>query len=1007
MKKLLFIYTILLLLCSTAKLAAQPDIVFHHLTEKDGLSYNIVNCFLKDSRGMLWIGTYNGLNRYDGAHFYVFRSGPGKDALPNNTVHKLAEDADGNIWGGTDGGIFCYYRKKNIFKTYRTTDTKDYPVSFNILCDQKGDIWASNRWGLIKFNSRADSFEQVKFNLSSPKYARGIDVRKNGLAESTDGKGFWIATRQGLFYYDKVLQQFTSSENSKDSSLFTPGSAAALCTTNFGHYWYFDNEEKKLVGFDPDNRQVKYQVQPKEFGALSYGATVYEDNNHLLWISTWNYEIFTIDYLHESVAKRVKHDDNDVSSIAGDFFWAAMQDESNTLWLGTVGGISKCNTNRAFYKVHNLPKELFRYPNPAIEYLTENRNDQTIWLTTTKRLLVQYDPFTNKTQVYNLDDMPGNRAGEKPVHLNKIIFLSDRLIFFSDYGAWVKKGNENFKPFSLPAPADTLLFKDAVKANDSILYCSTFKQTFKWNIRSNAVENVYYNQSLKMKKEEANMVFLTMTGDNELWMLNGYDWLSHTNNTALSSIKFSSIEKDGSNGYYTSMIADKKNHLWITKKGDGLFYYNTRENKYRQFLQYDGLVMDHVMAAAVDNNDRIWAAAYNQFSVYNPALNSFYNFTLPLSTNNYLYVNFITTLSNGNIIGNVADKIVEFYPSKLKSFSINSQPIISLLRVSGVEKVIDEKFSISLSPSENNIQLKFGLLTDNSLSPYDMFYILEGAEKSWTNTNASFEASYNSLPPGDYTFKVKAIAKDKSWQTKEAVLKIHIDTPFYKTWWFASLIALAFLAAVYAVYRYRLHQQQQLLNLQSKAQLLEKEKTQVLYESLKQQLNPHFLFNSLTSLSGLIEMDQKMASTFLEQMSKTYRYILKSSDSETVALKDEVAFVNLYIKLQQTRFKNGLIVNIDIPSEYNHYKIAPVTLQNMIENAIKHNVIDIESPLVIDIFIDDDYLVVKNNLQKKNVVETSNKRGLENLKSLYHYLISKPVIVEETKQSFAIKIPLI
>ena len=160
-----------------------------------------------------------------------------------------------------------------------------------------------------------------------------------------------------------------------------------------------------------------------------------------------------------------------------------------------------------------------------------------------------------------------------------------------------------------------------------------------------------------------------------------------------------------------------------------------------------------------------------------------------------------------------------------------------------------------------------------------------------------------------------------------------------------------------------------------------------MYENLKQQLNPHFLFNSLTSLSGLIETDQQMAGNFLEQMSRIYRYILKNRDSELVSLKEELAFVQVYIKLQKTRFNEGLLVNIQTNEEEDYYKkIAPVTLQNLVENAIKHNVIDVETPLIIDITAENEYLIIKNNLQKKNMVETSNKQGLASLLSLYQYL---------------------
>jgi LytS/YehU family sensor histidine kinase len=126
-----------------------------------------------------------------------------------------------------------------------------------------------------------------------------------------------------------------------------------------------------------------------------------------------------------------------------------------------------------------------------------------------------------------------------------------------------------------------------------------------------------------------------------------------------------------------------------------------------------------------------------------------------------------------------------------------------------------------------------------------------------------------------------------------------------------------------------------------------------------------------------------------------------------VSLKEELAFVQAYINLQKTRFKEGLQVKINVNEDELHKKIAPVTLQNLVENAMKHNIIDLETPLIVEITSDDGYLLVKNNLQKKNMVETSNKQGLASLQSLYHYLSRRPVLIEETTNEFIIRIPLI
>jgi len=160
-------------------------------------------------------------------------------------------------------------------------------------------------------------------------------------------------------------------------------------------------------------------------------------------------------------------------------------------------------------------------------------------------------------------------------------------------------------------------------------------------------------------------------------------------------------------------------------------------------------------------------------------------------------------------------------------------------------------------------------------------------------------------------------------------------------------------------------------------------------------------------LSSLIRIDQRQAGDFLDKMSKVYRYILKNKDNETVPLIDELKFVDMYNQLQKTRFGDGLHISVNISEEYHYRKIAPVTLQNLVENAIKHNIADEDAPLLISMYIDDDYLVVENNLQTKGFVETSNKQGQHSMISLYKYLSPRSVIITESEDFYTVKIPLI
>ena len=179
------------------------------------------------------------------------------------------------------------------------------------------------------------------------------------------------------------------------------------------------------------------------------------------------------------------------------------------------------------------------------------------------------------------------------------------------------------------------------------------------------------------------------------------------------------------------------------------------------------------------------------------------------------------------------------------------------------------------------------------------------------------------------------------------------------------------------------------------------------YEALKNQVNPHFLFNSFNVLTNLVFEDQNLAAKFIKKLSEVYRYVLDSREKEIVPLNEEVDFVKSYIFLQKIRHSEGLNVNIEIP-ENTKYGIAPLALQMLMENAIKHNVVSEESPLNIDVKIEGGFLIVSNNIQKKNILkEDSSGVGIENIKARYNFLSDKSVMVSEVNDEYKVQIPLI
>ncbi|WP_053093721.1 sensor histidine kinase [Rufibacter radiotolerans] len=191
------------------------------------------------------------------------------------------------------------------------------------------------------------------------------------------------------------------------------------------------------------------------------------------------------------------------------------------------------------------------------------------------------------------------------------------------------------------------------------------------------------------------------------------------------------------------------------------------------------------------------------------------------------------------------------------------------------------------------------------------------------------------------------------------------------------------------------------------AEKLKKETIKVQFESLKQQVNPHFLFNSLNALSSLIYKDQDMAAKFVEQLSKVYRYVLEHKDKELVSLHTELDFIYSYLFLLKIRFRENLRVNVNVPDHLLNHQVAPLTMQLLMENAIKHNIVSRDEPLFIDVFIEDDYIIIKNNLQLRESREESTGVGLKNIINRYKFITDKKVDVEVTEKTFIAKLPLL
>lgn len=179
------------------------------------------------------------------------------------------------------------------------------------------------------------------------------------------------------------------------------------------------------------------------------------------------------------------------------------------------------------------------------------------------------------------------------------------------------------------------------------------------------------------------------------------------------------------------------------------------------------------------------------------------------------------------------------------------------------------------------------------------------------------------------------------------------------------------------------------------------------FESLKNQIDPHFLFNSLNVLSSLIEENPENAQRFTTSLSKIYRYVLEQKDKELVSVEEELAFAKTYMNLLKMRFENSLFYELPEAIHNPEAKVVPLSLQLLLENTVKHNVVSEQKPLHIRIFIENDYLVIQNDYQKKEILQDRQGVGLQNIINRYGIITNRKVLIEQNERTFTVKIPIL
>jgi len=827
-----YYFTVILLAVTTIAFAQNQQLHFTHLGTEDGLSELNPNCLLQDSRGFIWIGTADGLNRYDGYDFKIFRS-DAKDntSIGNNYVQDIIEDKEGNIWAATiGGGLNKFDRNTNRFHRYLHNGKDKNAISSNFVSklalDKSGKIWvATQKDGL---------------NLFDPKTGKSIHYFRNSdpasLADNSiqtvyvdHEDNVWVGTdNEGLCLFNRNNNNFTRFKNEPSNPESVSGNKITAIFEGSGHHLWVGTQEAGLNLYNPTTHGFKRFVNdPHNKNSLVHNSiqSIAEDDNNNLWIGTENGGL-SIYYPDWDQFQSYYHDDIDNTTLANNSVDVILKDRAGNMWLGVFAGgvdLYKKNTsNFEHYKHNMLPNSL---SNDFVLSMYEDK-DYNIWIGTDGGGLNMFNLKSSSFTVYK-----NNPADSHSISGNNILDIKpddEGNLWIGTWGNGVNVMNPKTKTFKV--------FKHD-PANPNSL----------------SGDNIYA---------------ITQTPDKKIWLGSFGDGLNLYQPESNTFVHFKNIEKDPTSigsDRINSLLTDSKGNLWIGTDDAGLNLFNPNTNSFVRFphddnknsissntifdlhedragniwictlsglnrfdpvTQHftvfktkDGLPNDYAQAILEDDKGHLWVSTNNGISMYDPKTNKFKNYTTEdgLQGDEFKQHAALKSSTGAFYFGGV-NGFNSFFPDHIIHSSYNPPLVLTNFEVfnkplevakdkndpSPLKRDISETRSITLPHDQSVISIEYASLDYLSPNKKNYAYILEGFDKGWNYVGNKNTAVYTNLPPGGYTFKVKSQNSSGEW-SKVLSLKVTVVPPFWLTWWFETLSGAFVIALIYGLYRYRVH----------------------------------------------------------------------------------------------------------------------------------------------------------------------------------------------------------
>ncbi|MBI3111406.1 MAG: hypothetical protein HYZ01_07530 [Ignavibacteriales bacterium] len=791
---------------SSRTTAQEIDLRFGHLSVNEGLSQSTVYSIAEDYPGFLWFGTRDGLNRYDGAEFKVYRSdGDSGQGLSHVTVRALIADSTRCLWIGTDGGgLNRFDFATQSFTHFHHDSTNPQTLSSNnilsLVRDRQDRLWIGTRDGGLNClqGDRNDFLRIDTFSASLAIWS---------LAEHTDGT-IWAATDDGLHRFDGAAITATYLRGMRVTSILVVSETEIWAGTE-GRGLAKVNARTGIV------RQFLASTGSSEGLSTNRISSLALDKMQNLWVGTFDQGLF-LRRKGEDRFRRYAHHPLQPSGLADNSIRSLSIDRAGTLWIGTNGrGLHSYSPLRhKFRHIRRNPLSTNTLSDDAVHAIHEDR-EGNLWIGTDGGGLNILDRQTGQYHVLNASGPPGKQLSNDIV----ITLLRDRtgtMWVGTDGGGLERWGSTHAReahfrhrpddPLSLSDDHVLTLHQDRAGALWVGTYdglnvldpsAGTFAHYKHDPVNSGSISD---NRILSILEDRSGTIWVgTHAGG-----LNRFDratgLFSRVNFAGLKGISHI-IQR------VVTLFEDASGILWVGTM-DGVVRFDPRDGSHAYFDETNGLANRNIRAILGDRHGRIWFSAFRGISMLDPRTGLIQNFGINEGSSSAEFIGgsayqndegyFFFGSSNGYFV---------FHPDSVR-LNLTSPPIaVTQILVAGQPRAFNPYRApadpLLLPSNENFFTIGFTALDFLEPTANQFTYILEGFDKEWSKPGPTRRAVYTNVSPGSYVFRVKGSNHDGFWNESGATLFITVLPPWWETWFFRATVFLLMFGLLYGMYRYR------------------------------------------------------------------------------------------------------------------------------------------------------------------------------------------------------------